>query len=160
MKITHWNRNWNPFKEMDRLQNELASFFGSGLTKDAPTRAESNRELLKLTDWTPLVDITEDDKEYLIKTDLPEVKKDDLRVKVEEGVLTIEGERHFENEEKDKKFHRVERSYGSFRRSFSIPDDADEDKVDAEFKDGILTVHLAKHTVAKPQAKSVNVKVQ
>ncbi len=76
---------------------------------------------------------------------------------VESGLLTISGERKFEREEKDKKYHRIERSYGSFTRSFSVPDDAEDSKVSAEFKDGVLTVHLAKSEKARP--KSIEVKV-
>ena len=108
-------------------------------------------------DWAPLVDIAEDEKEYVIKAELPEVTKDDVKVSLQEGVLTITGERKFEKEEKGKKYHRVERAYGSFARSFSLPEDADATKVQAEFKDGVLKVHLPKSEKAKP--KSVEVKV-
>jgi len=105
----------------------------------------------------PLVDIAEDDKEYLIKAELPEVKKEDVKVAVQDDVLTITGERKFEKEEQGKKYHRVERAYGSFTRSFTLPEDADPAKVSAGFKDGILMVHLAKSEKAKP--KSIEVKV-
>lgn len=112
---------------------------------------------MTVSEWTPLVDITEDEKEYLIKAELPEVKKEDVKVTVEDGVLTITGERKFEKEEKDKKYHRIERAYGSFMRSFTLPDTAAGDKVSAEFKDGVLKVHLPKSPEAKP--KSIDVKV-
>ena len=102
------------------------------------------------------MDITKDDKQYLIKAELPDLRKDDVKVTVEGGVLTISGERKFEKEEKDKKYHRIERAYGTFTRSFSVPDDADDSKVSAEFKDGLLTV-LAKSEKARP--KSIDVKV-
>jgi len=88
---------------------------------------------------------------------LPEVKKEDVKVAVENGVLTISGERKSEKEEKNKKFHRIERAYGSFERSFIVPDDADADKVIAEFKDAVLRVHLPKSEKAKP--KQIEVKV-
>ena len=104
---------------------------------------------MTLAEWAPLADVIEDDKEYLIKAELPEVKKEDVKVTVENGVLTLSGERKFEKEEKNKKYHRMERAYGSFMRSFTLPDDADPEKVKAEFKDGILTVHLAKSEKAK-----------
>jgi HSP20 family protein len=143
---------WDPFKEMDDLQKRLSSIFGL-----APQRAATGKEEMTVAQWLPLVDITEDEKEYLIKAELPEVKKDDVKVTVESGVLTISGERRFEKEEKDRKYHRIERSYGSFTRSFSVPDDADDAKVAAEFKDGVLTVRLAKSEKARP--KSVEVKV-
>jgi HSP20 family protein len=103
-----------------------------------------------LAEWAPLADISEDDKEYLIKLELPEVKKEDVNVTVENGVLTISGERKFEKEEKNKKYHRVERAYGSFMRRFTLPDDADAEKGKAEFKDGMLTVHVSKSEKAKP----------
>jgi len=143
---------WDPFKEMDDLQKRLNSIFSL-----APQRAASGKEDMTVAQWLPLVDITEDDKEYLIKAELPEVKKDEVKVTVENGVLTISGERKFEKEEKDKRYHRIERAYGSFTRSFSVPDDADDAKVGAEFKDGVLTVRLAKSEKARP--KSIEVKV-
>ena len=104
-----------------------------------------------------MADITEDDKEYLIKAELPEMRKEDVKVTVENGVLTISGERKFEKEEKKKKYHRVERGYGTFMRSFALPDDADFNKVNAEFKDGVLTVHVPKTEHAQP--KQIEVKV-
>ena len=144
---------WDPFKEMDDLQKRLNSMF----SLSASRAADGSKETMTVAQWLPLVDITEDDKEYLIKAELPEVKKDEVKVSVESGVLTISGERQFEKEEKDKKYHRIERSYGSFTRSFSVPDDADDAKVSAEFKDGVLTVRLAKSEQARP--KSIEVKV-
>src|SRR5436309_3740613 len=125
---------WNPFKEMEDLENRLSTLFGRAPVR----RGNGEEEFITMTEWAPLVDITEDDKEYLIKAELPEVKKDDVKVTVESGVLTISGERKFEREEKDKRYHRIERSYGSFTRSFNVPDDADDAKVAAEFKDGVL----------------------
>lgn len=88
------------------------------------------------------MDIAEDDKEYLIKIELPEVQRNDVKVTVESGTLTIFGERKAEQEEKGRKFHRVERYYGPFEPSFTIPDDAESDNVKAEFKDDVLRVHL------------------
>ena len=156
MKGTNMNAltRWDPFKEMDDLQKRLNSIFG--LAPGRPANG-GKEETMTVAQWLPLVDITEDDKEYLIKAELPEVKKDEVKVTVESGVLTISGERRFEKEEKDKKYHRIERAYGSFTRSFSVPDDADDAKVSAEFKDGVLTVRLAKSEKARP--KSVEVKV-
>jgi HSP20 family protein len=115
------------------------------------------KERLAVSEWAPLVDITEDEKEYVIKADLPDVRKEDLKVTLENGVLTISGDRKFEKEEKNKKYHRVERAYGSFLRSFSMPDDAEGSKVNAVFKDGVLRVHLAKSEEAKPRSIDVNV---
>lgn len=142
---------WNPFRELEDMQNRLSSFFGR-----TPVRG-LGEESMTVSEWTPLVDITEDEKEYLIKAELPEVKKEDVKVTVENGVLTITGERKFEKEEKDKKYHRIERAYGSFMRSFTLPDAAPGDKVSAEFKDGVLKVHLPKSAEAKPKAIDVKV---
>ncbi len=143
---------WNPFRELDEVQNRLGSFFGGRF----PRFGDSNGGL-KLADWSPQVDITEDEKEYLIKADLPEMKKDEIKVNVENGVLSVSGERKTEKEEKNKKFHRIERSYGTFERSFTLPDDANGAKVSAEFKEGVLRVHLPKTPVAKPKAIEVKV---
>ena len=128
---------WDPFKEMDELQRRLGSIIG--LT---PPRPVNGKEEMTVAQWLPLVDITEDDQAYLIKAELPEVKKGDVKVTVENGVLTLCGERKFEKEEENKRYHRIERSYGSFARSFAVPEDADATKVAAEFKDGLLTVRL------------------
>ena len=144
---------WDPFRELDELQNRLSSLFGR-----APLRRNGDKdEALTVAEWAPLVDIVEDDNEYLIKAELPEVKKEDVKVTVQDNVLTISGERQYEKEEKGKKYHRVERAYGSFARSFSLPEDADGEKVAAEFKNGVLMVHLPKSEKAKP--KSIEVKI-
>jgi HSP20 family protein len=144
---------WNPFRELDEVQNRLGSFFGGSFK-----RAGNGNGGLKLADWSPQVDITEDDREFLVKTDLPEMKKEDVTVKVENGVLSISGERKTEKEEKTRKFHRIERSYGTFERVFALPEEADAAKIAAEFKDGVLKVHLPKSPTAKP--KAIEVKVQ
>ena len=142
---------WNPFRELEDIQNRLSSLFGRTSLRGL------GEETMTISEWTPLVDIVEDDKEYLIKAELPEVKKEEVKVTVENGVLTITGERKFEKEEKNKKYHRVERAYGSFMRNFTLPQDAAGDKISAEFKDGVPKVHLPKSAEAKP--KSIDVKV-
>jgi len=144
---------WDPLKEMEELQNRLSGFFGRAPVR----RANGEQESITVAEWAPLVDITEDDKEYLIKAELPEVNKNDVKVRVEDGVLYISGERNFEKEEKGKRYHRVERAYGSFTRSFALPDDADPQQVHAEFKDGMLNVRVLKDKNAKP--KFIEVKV-
>lgn len=146
---------WNPFRELDEMHNRLGSFFGGTFPRFGNGSGNGG---LNLADWSPQVDITEDDKEYLLKTDLPEMKKEEIKVNVEDGVLSVSGERKAEKEEKNKKFHRIERSFGSFLRSFTLPEDADSAKVAADFKDGVLKVHLPKNSAAKP--KAVEVKVQ
>jgi HSP20 family protein len=143
---------WNPFKELDEFQNRLASFW----SRD-PFETNGKQDALAVAAWTPRVDIAEDDKEFLIKAELPEVKKDDVHVSVEDGVLTFSGERKMEKEEKGRKFHRVERQYGSFLRSFALPPGAAGDKVNAEFKDGVLKVHVPKDAKALPKAIEVKV---
>jgi HSP20 family protein len=148
---------WNPIRELgsleNRLENRLERFFGLSF----PSR-NGEKESMTVAQWTPLVDISEDDTEYLVKAELPELKKEEVKVSVENGELTISGERKSEKEEKNRKFHRIERSYGSFLRSFTLPESVSGDKVTAEFKDGLLMVHLPKDERAKP--KTIEVKVQ
>ena len=154
--LQRWNptRNvWDPFREMEEMQSRVASLFGRRL----PLKKDGGEEELTLTEWIPAVDIAEDDKEYTIKVELPGVNKEDVRVSVEGGVLSISGERKTEKEEKNKKYHRIERTYGSFARSFTLPEGTASDRVGAEFKDGVLKVHLPKDEKAKP--KSIDVKV-
>jgi HSP20 family protein len=143
---------WNPFRELDEVQNRLSGFLGGF------NRLGAGNGGLKLAEWSPQVDITEDAKEYLVKADLPEMKKDEVKVTVENGILSISGERKSEKEEKNKKFHRIERSYGSFERTFTIPEDADAAKMKAEFKDGVLRVHVPKNPAAQP--KKIDVRVE
>ncbi len=146
---------WNPLREMEDMQRRMSSLFDwNSFRRGSLTPEEEN---ITVPEWTPLVDIAEDEKEYLIKVELPEVQKDDVKVTVESGTLTIAGERKAEKEEKGHKFHRIERYYGRFERSFTIPDDAVGDNVKAEFKDGVLRVHLAKSEKARP--KQIEVKV-
>jgi len=142
---------WDPFGELEGLSDRLNRLMSRS---NWPTRSE---EALIGADWAPAVDIQETDKEFVIKAELPEVKKDDVKVTVQNGTLTITGERKSEKEEKGKKFHRVEWAYGSFSRSFTLPDDADADKVAGDFKDGVLRVHVPKSEKAKP--KKIDVKV-
>jgi HSP20 family protein len=144
---------WNQLRQLEALQHGMGSLFN----RSPAQWPEGQEEPLAVAEWAPLVDISEDDKEYRIKVELPEVKKEDVKVTAEEGTLTIMGERKFEKEEKGRKYHRVERAYGSFGRSFSLPDDASPVKVNAEFKDGVLTVHLVKDEKAKPQHIEVKV---
>src|SRR5207253_7631815 len=140
---------WEPMELAD-VENRLSRFFGRRTNG-------REREDITIADWEPLADITEDDKEYIIKAELPDVKKEDVKVTVENGVLTISGERKFEKEEKKKKYHRIERAYGTFVRTFSLPDVADAGKVKAEFKNGVLTVHMPKSEKAKAKQVEVNI---
>ena len=132
---------WNPFREMDEMFR----------TYRLP------REAGPLADFTPAVDISEKDKEYLVKAQLPGVKKDDVRIEFMNGVLTLSGERKFEKEEKDEKTHRIESAFGAFTRTFVVPEDVLTEKIAADFKDGILFVHLPKTDIKKPATKTIKV---
>ncbi|MCC7342612.1 MAG: Hsp20/alpha crystallin family protein [Bryobacterales bacterium] len=107
--------------------------------------------------WSPAVDISETENELVLKADLPEMKLEDLDIQLENGTLTLKGERKFEKSDKDRGYHRIERSYGSFVRAFSLPDYADAEKVAADYKDGVLTVTVPKKEIAKPRAIKVSV---
>ena len=146
---------WNPLREMDEAQNRLNRIFLGGF----PNRM-GNGEIhsLAVADWSPEVDISEDDQGYLLKADLPEMKKDDVRVTVEDGILSVSGERKCQKEDQNKKFHRIERSFGTFRRSFTLPEHTDSTKVTAEFRDGVLKVHLPTTPIARSKAIEVKVK--
>ena len=144
---------WDPFRGLDDLQKRLSTILGR-----APVKKDGEKqEALTVAEWTPFIDMVGDEKSYLIKAELPGVKEEEIKVGVQDNVLTISGERKYEKEEKDKKFHRFERAYGSFTRNFTIPKDSDGEKVSAEFKNGILKVRLPKTDKVKP--KQVEVKV-
>jgi HSP20 family protein len=154
--MTRWDpflTTWDPFRDLEATRGRLAGFF------PPMTRAKNvgKEEALTVAEWAPLVDIVEDEKDYLLKVELPEVKKEAVRVNVVDDVLTIAGERTMMKEEKDKKCRRIERAYGSFARSFTLPDDADAAKIRAEFKEGLLKVWLPKTEKAK--ARTVDVKI-
>lgn len=139
---------WEPFRELeDMLDHYTNRLHWPSLSREAFTTAE----------WSPKVDIVETDKEYTIKAELPEVNKEDVKVNVENGELSISGERKQEKEEKGKKFHRIERYYGSFMRSFTLPDNVDATQIKANFKDGMLNLTLPKNAEAKPKATEVKI---
>lgn len=142
---------WDPFRDLEEVSDRLNRMF------TRPASRTDGKETMIVADWTPSVDISETDGEYQIKAEIPDVKKEDVKVTLEDGVLTLQGERKYEKEEKGKKFHRIERSYGSFVRTFSLPDVINEEKVKAEFKDGVLNLHLPKSEKAKPKAIEVKV---
>ena len=144
---------WNPLKELDEMEKRLSTIFG----RSPMGSAGEKKEAIAVTEWSPLVDITEDDKEYVVKAEIPDMKKEDIKINVHDDVLTVSGERKYEKEEKGKKFHRVERAYGSFMRSFALPENADGSKINAEYKDGMLKVHLPKSEQAKQKAIEVKI---
>ena len=144
---------WNPFRDME----DMFDRFNRSCGRLPATRSEGSSEVLTIADWAPSVDISETDTEFVIKVELPEVRKEDVKVSIHEGVLTIQGERKMEREESKKKYHRVERSYGRFARSFMLPENVDEESISASHKDGMLNVRLGKVEEAKP--KSIEIKV-
>ena len=144
---------WNPIRELDNLHDRVLR----ALYRRSDTRNDDGQQPLIAAEWAPAVDIVEDNKEYLIKAELPEVAKEDVKVTLDNGVVTIRGERKLEKEEKDKKYHRIERSYGCFMRSFTLPDDADPGQISADFKEGLLQVRLAKCEAKKPRQIEVTV---
>jgi len=135
---------WDPMREFNQLGERLSSFFEG---KDDSSSITGELFSKENPEWKPACDITEDDNEYLVTADLPEVKKDEVKVNIDNGVISISGERKTESEKKDKKkkYHRIERSYGSYQRSFRLPENVKEDEVQAEFNDGVLRVHLPKN---------------
>ncbi len=139
---------WSPFVELDEIQQRL-----NRLLVDRPVKAGNSG----FADFMPAVDIQETDAEFVIKADLPEVKKEDIKIHIQNGVLAIEGERRKEKEEKGKKFHKVEREYGHFVRRFELPTEVDAEKVHAEFKDGVLNVIVPKAPAAKPKQIEVTI---
>jgi HSP20 family protein len=142
---------WEPFQDLvtsqrdfDRLFREAFNpLFGKG---EASTRT-----------WAPAVDIFEDENSIVLKAELPGLDPKDVEVRVEDNTLYLKGERKFEREVKEENYHRIERSYGSFARSFSLPNSIESEKVDANYKDGVLTLTLPKREEAKPKAVKINV---
>lgn len=141
----------DPFRFFQQRLNRL---FSGGFDPFAPEGEES----WSLTTWAPACDIYETDSEIVVKVELPEVKKENVQVSFENNVLTIRGEREFEEEAKRENYHRIERRYGEFVRSFTLPTFVDPDRINAEFKEGMLRVIIPKREEAKP--KQVEVKVR
>jgi len=138
---------WDPFSNVDSLFNRLANW---------PRLALEGSSGNKL-DWAPSADISETDKEYLIRAELPAVKKEDVQVTFDQGMITVKGERKQQKADKNEKFHRVESFYGSFERSFSLPDNVNADAIRCESKDGVLTVHIPKSEASAHKPKQISV---
>ncbi len=135
---------WDPFAEMQSMFGPLMPR-GLGLLSRLSGDGDTGLE------WSPSADISETDKEYLIRAELPGIRKEDVKVNLSDGMISIEGERRQEKDEKTEKFHRVERVYGSFCRRFSLPDHIRADAVRSEYKDGVLSVHIPKTEKEKPK---------
>ena len=129
---------------------ELASFFGNFAEPDG-------KEKLTAGNFVPPVDVYEDEQNLILKLEIPGVEESDLNVSVENNTLTVQGERKFEKEEKEENFHRIERRYGSFTRTFKLPNTVDSDKVEASYDKGILKITLAKRAEAKPRQIKVGI---
>ncbi|MGO9804662.1 MAG: Hsp20/alpha crystallin family protein [Steroidobacteraceae bacterium] len=140
---------WEPFSAMDETLNRFPAWFGRW--PRMPGTLETS------TEWAPSVDISETEGEYLIRAALPGVKKDDARVMVENGMLTLSGERQQQEEQKDEKFHKVESFFGSFARSFALPDDIEESAIRADSRDGVLTVHVPKAKIETKKPTTIKV---
>jgi HSP20 family protein len=140
----------DPFRELQDLQDRMLSLFNRSL-------GGGWLQPLTGSDWSPAVDITEEESCFKITADLPDVKKEEVNVSVENGVLTLSGERKQDSEEKSKRFHRTERSWGRYQRSFSLPQGANPEQISAQFKNGVLTITIQKTGEAKEQRRSVEI---
>ena len=145
---------WEPFRELDDFITRCNPYFGRLPTVRSAT-AEAGQQVAPA--WAPAANISETGAEYLIKAELPEVSREDVKVTVDDGVITISGERRNELEHKDEKLHRIESFYGNFSRSFRLPDDADIGAIHAESKNGILKVRVPKQATAHPRTVEVQV---
>src|SRR6516165_49814 len=141
---------WDPFREVVALQNRMNSLFREMGESDSPLTTAS---------FVPAVDIYEDTKKVVLKLEVPGIEEKDLDVRVENNTLTVRGERKFEKEEKEENFHQIERRYGSFFRSFTLPTTVDSEHIDAGYVNGILKLELAKKPEAQPKQIKVNVGV-
>jgi HSP20 family protein len=148
---THGRLAFDPFRN---FEERMRRFFGEAVDPFG----NMGEENWSVATWSPACDIYETANEIVVKTELPEVKKEDVQVSVDNNVITIRGERKFSEETKRENYHRLERSYGEFTRSFTLPNFIDTGKINAEFKDGILRVTLPKREEVKPKQVEVNVK--
>lgn len=143
----------DPFETLTSLQSDVEKIFNQNLLQAKSGKDQSS---LARSAWVPAIDIHEDNEAFYFDAELPGLKEDQIDVSVENSILTIKGERKQENEKKDKNFYRLEREYGSFLRSFTLPEVADTEKVNAEFKNGVLHLKIAKKEAVKP--KQIKVK--
>jgi HSP20 family protein len=142
---------WDPYRELNTLQDRMNRLFRDSVA------AETQDQSLATSAFAPAVDVYEDEHNITLKLEVPGVDEKDINVNVENNTLTVHGERKFEKEEKEENFRRVERQYGSFTRSFTLPTTVDAEKVSANYDKGILKITLAKKAEAKPKQIKVNV---
>ena len=141
---------WEPFRDVD---DAFDRFVAETLRRWPRQTTEGQAAL----DWAPAADVSETEAEYLIKADLPEVRKEDVSITVQDGVLTLSGERRQEVRAENEKVHRVERAYGSFARRFALPENADEQSIRAESRDGVILIHIPKQKVVQPQPRQITI---
>ncbi|MEW6061996.1 MAG: Hsp20/alpha crystallin family protein [Bacteroidota bacterium] len=152
-EMTRWSSEFPTFRGLESLRRDMNRMFDEFFRGDILADSSFfNR------DWTPAVDVVENDDSYVLKAELPGMSKDDVKITLENNVLTIRGEKKNEMEKKEGNFHRIERSYGVFERSFTIPGTIKANDIDAQYKDGILTLTLPKAEEAKPKLIDVKVK--
>jgi HSP20 family protein len=150
----HYQNTWDPFRDFQELSDRLNHWFEP---RYVPANNDTREQALTVFDWAPQVNISETDKAYVVKADLPDVKKEDVKVTHDKGVLTLAGERRQEKREESEKFHRVESSYGKFLRRFTLPEDAQSESIEAAFKDGALTVTIPKAAPKAVAAREIQV---
>ena len=138
---------WRPFRDLVSIQDEMNRVFNDSFGR-VPSRFDTE---LSHSEWSPSVDISETKDEIVVKAEVPGMNKDDIKITLQDNVLTLKGERKQEKEEKDTNFYRMERYYGSFARSFSLPTVVQADKIKASYKDGILNITLPKTEEVKPK---------
>ncbi len=148
---------WNPTRELLNVEREFNRLFNTLGSRFGLAESQENDEYENAV-WMPLTDITEDKDNFILKLDLPGVSKEDVKISFNDGQLSISGERKQEKETKESKFHRVERVYGRYYRSFTLPSQIKTDKIDAEFKDGQLTITVPKAEEAKPKEIPIKIK--
>ena len=139
----------NAVKDLWQLQSGINSVFNDFWGDEFPTRFSKEGE--NMLNWSPRADIEETNDAFVLHADLPGVQKNDVKITMKENVLTISGERKYQDEKKKKNFHRMERSYGGFQRSFALPTTVKSNDIKAEFKDGVLSVTLPKADEVKPK---------
>jgi len=144
---------WNPLDDLLSLQRKMNKIFDETFF----SRRTPDDEELSSGLWSPAVDIYETDTDIVLKAELPEINPKDLQINIEDNVLTLKGERKFEKETKEENYHRIERSYGSFSRSFTIPGSIDKEKVKASYKNGVLKITMTKKEESKPKQITVNI---
>jgi HSP20 family protein len=150
---------WSPVRDLVSFPSDILSMQREiNRMFDSFFRGGAQDDDSLFSAWTPPVDVAEHDDAYEVKVELPGVSKDDVKITMQNNILTIRGEKKQESESKNSGYHRMERTYGAFQRSFTLPSSVRADKVDAAYKDGILTITLPKAEEAKPKQIEVRVK--